>query len=171
MIKFLSIFPCVVFVTAAIAHDGTVTISGTIQDNTCELAPDSKNKIVNMGEMANTQFRKAGDASIAKSFTIDLQNCGPAANEAEITFSGTTDSKNNDLFAIEKGIDSATGVALGLYDAEGQQLLPDKHSSSIVLKPNESSVAIEYMARYVAVMDDVTAGKANVALTFVLNYQ
>lgn len=34
----------VLFISAAQAHDGTVSISGTIQDNTCELAPDSKNK-------------------------------------------------------------------------------------------------------------------------------
>ncbi|MHA2898143.1 fimbrial protein [Enterobacter sp. H2G27] len=160
----------VLCISAANAHDGTVNISGTIQDNTCELAPDSRNKSVDMGTVAGSQFKRAGDISPAKHFTLNLQNCGPAASEATVTFSGTADMQNPNLFAIEAGEDSASGLALGIYDSNGQLIAPGETSSNIALKPGQVSVAIDFSARYMAVMDNVSAGVANVTATFVINY-
>ncbi|MGE8030151.1 fimbrial protein [Enterobacter mori] len=160
----------VVFISPCHAHDGTVNISGTIQDNTCELAPDSQNKKVNMGSVADAQFSRAGDFSVAKSFTLNLQNCGPAASEATVTFSGTADTQNPELFAIESGADSATGLALGLFDSNGKRIAPGGTSEGVVLTPGQSFVALAFSARYVAVRDSVTAGNANVAVTFVVGY-
>ncbi|ECB7890594.1 fimbrial protein [Salmonella enterica subsp. enterica serovar Bareilly] len=158
------------FISAVDAHDGTVTISGTIQDNTCELAPDSQNKSVDMGAMAGSQFRRAGDFSPAKHFTLNLENCGPAASEATVTFSGTADEQNPELFAIEAGANSASGLALGIYDSNGQRIAPDESSSGVVLKPGQASVAMDFTARYVAVVDNVKLGSTNVTVTFKINY-
>ncbi|EBJ8047997.1 fimbrial protein [Salmonella enterica] len=158
------------FSSAADAHDGTVTISGTIQDNTCELAPDSQNKSVDMGTVAGSQFRRAGDFSPAKHFTLHLENCGPAASEATVTFSGSADSQNPELFAVESGGDSAIGLALGIFDEKGKSIAPGETSAGITLEPGEASAEFDFSARYVAVLDSVTAGKANVTITFVVSY-
>ncbi|MEQ0826538.1 fimbrial protein [Enterobacter dykesii] len=158
------------FISAADAHDGTVNISGTIQDNTCELAPDSQNKSVDMGTVAGSQFRRAGDFSPAKHFTLSLQNCGPAASEATVTFSGTADSQNPELFAIEAVTDSASGLAMGIYDSIGQRIAPGETSSGVMLKPGQTSVELDFFARYVTVMDSVRVGNANVVVTFMVNY-
>ncbi|HFK5719089.1 fimbrial protein [Enterobacter asburiae] len=160
----------VLFISAAQAHDGTVSISGTIQDNTCELAPDSKNKTVNMGAVVGPQFRRIGDFSPAKPFTLNLENCGPAASEATVTFSGMADTQNPGLYALDAGADSASGLALGIYDSKGQRIAPGETSAGVVLKPGQASVTMDFSARYVAVLDSVKVGSANVTVTFVVNY-
>lgn len=152
------------------AHDGQVNISGTIQDNTCELAPDSQNKSVDMGMVAGAQFSRVGNFSVAKSFTLNLQNCGPAASGATVTFSGSADAQNKELFAVEEAGDSANGLGLGIYDSSNTRIAPGTSSSEVTLMPGQTSAALKFSARYVAVKDEVTAGSANVTVTFVVNY-
>ncbi|MEB5959743.1 fimbrial protein [Enterobacter sichuanensis] len=168
--KSISILLLLFLVVAVHAHDGQVNISGIIQDNTCELAPDSQSKTVNMGTVAGAQFSRTGDFSPAKNFTLNLQNCGPAASEATVIFSGTVDAQNPELFAIEADADSASGLALGVYDGDGRRIAPGDTSTGIPLKPGQASVEMKFSARYVAVLDSVTAGRANVLVTFVVNY-
>lgn len=151
-------------------HDGTVNISGTIQDNTCELAPDSQNKKVNLGVVNSSQFNHSGDFSPATTFTLNLLNCGPAASGATVTFSGTPDAHNTALFAIETGDVAATGLALGIYDSTGARIEPESASTNVVLNPGQASVMLDFTARYVAVADSVTAGSANATVTFTVNY-
>jgi len=159
-----------VFISATHAHDGTVNISGTIQDNTCELAPDSQNKSIDMGTFVAAQFSRVGDFSPAKMFTLNLQSCGPAASGATVTFSGTADAHNPDVFALEAAADSAYGLALGIFDADGKRIAPGATSDAVELKPGEASVELDFSARYVSVLNSVTAGKGNVTLTFKINY-
>lgn len=159
------------FISAGDAHDGTVNISGTIQDNTCELAPDSQNKRVDMGVVVGSQFRRTGDFSPAMKFSLDLQNCGPAASEATMTFSGTADAQNPKLYAIEAGSDSASGLALGIYSSDGERIAPGEASAGVILKPGQASVEMDFTARYVTVKDEVTVGSANAMVTFVVNYE
>lgn len=159
-----------VFISATHAHDGTVNISGTIQDNTCELAPDSQNKSIDMGTFAASQFRQSGDFSPVKTISLNLENCGPAASGATVTFSGTAEVQNPDMFALEAAADSAYGLALGIYDTDGKPIAPGKTSASVALKPGQVSVSLNFSARYVAVQDSVSAGSANATVTFVVSY-
>lgn len=159
-----------VFISATHAHDGTVNISGTIQDNTCELAPDSQNKTIDMGIFAASQFRQSGDFSAAKKLTLNLQYCGPAASGATVTFSGTADTQNPEMFALEAAAESAKGLALGIYDTDGKPIAPGKSSASVALKPGQTSASLNFLARYVAVQDSVSAGSANGVVTFVVDY-
>lgn len=151
-------------------HNGTVNISGTIQDNTCAVAADSKNKTVQLGNVTRSQFSFVGERSPAVPFVINLENCGPAASEATVTFSGTADTVNSDLFAIDKTSDSATGLAVAIYDSSGNIVAPEKPSGGYALKPNEVSVALNFTARYKSVIEEVTPGSADAVTTFVLNY-
>jgi len=168
--KSMVIFLIAILAAGANAHDGTVNISGTIQDNTCELAPDSQNKNVDMGTVAGNQFSRSGDFSPSKIFSLNLQNCGPAAREATVTFSGTSDGQNSELFAIETEGESASGLALGIYDQTGKRISPGAASVGVPLKSGQVSVEMDFFARYVSVQDNVNSGKANVTVTFVINY-
>lgn len=152
------------------AHDGVVNISGTIQDNTCELAPDSQNKIIEMGVLSLKQFTQQGERTPEKSFSINLNHCGPAASEASVTFSGTPASSDNTLYSVDQSSDAATGIALGIYDSNGTLLPPGKASEGIPLQGGQESVEMKYTASYISQDKNVTAGVANVTLTFVVNY-
>ncbi|MEG5747394.1 fimbrial protein [Enterobacter asburiae] len=169
-IQFIS-WLVMIFCGLSQAHDGTVNIAGVIQDNTCEIASDSQNFVVDMGVMAQKQFRKVGDSSPDKSFSINLEHCGPAASEATVTFSGVADSLNSDLFAIDVSSDSVNGLALGIYDGNGKPVPPGKTSTGVALKPEQAEAVLDFSARYTAVKDSVTAGSTNVTVTFVINYE
>lgn len=151
-------------------HDGMVNITGTIQDNTCEIAPDSQSKTVDMGTMAQGTFRNVGDRSAAKAFSIKLENCGPAASEATVTFSGTPDKANNHFFAIESGGEAASGIALGIYDINDKNLQPDQSSEGYELEPGQKLKELQFFARYVSVLNNVTEGSSNAFITFEINY-
>lgn len=168
--KGVLIWLMLVFISATHAHDGTVNISGTIQDNTCELAPDSQNKSIDMGTFAASQFRRSGDFSPTKKFTLNLQNCGPAASGAKVSFSGTANTQNNKLFAIDSDEGGASGIALGIYDVDGKLIQPGDMSKDIILKPGQSSVSMVFYANYVATQDEVKPGNANVLVSFSVKY-
>ncbi|BBW44812.1 TPA: fimbrial protein [Enterobacter asburiae] len=159
-----------VFIFDVEAHDGTVTISGTIQDNTCELATDSQNKTVEMGVLAVNQFTRKGNQTPEKAFSINLINCGPAASEASVTFSGTPDPQVNTLYSLDHSSDAATGIALGIYDSNAQPIAPGAQSLGVALEPGQTSVELAFTARYVSVDDNVEMGSANVYVTFIVNY-
>ncbi|MCU6398538.1 fimbrial protein [Enterobacter quasiroggenkampii] len=99
-----------------------------------------------------------------------MQNCGPAANEATVTFSGTADTSNPNFFAIDTEADSASGLALGIFDASGMRIVPGATSGAVVLKPSQTAVQLDFSARYISVSNNVTAGNANVTVAFVVNY-
>ena len=78
---------------SALAHDGTVNITGTIQGNTCTVTTDTANQQVTLGDIAAKQFTAAGSASQPIAFTIGLENCGSAASAVSLTFTGGYDQQ------------------------------------------------------------------------------
>ncbi|HGL6357607.1 TPA: fimbrial protein [Citrobacter amalonaticus] len=170
--RIIAILPLVAFfyIINADAHDGTINISGIIQDNTCEVASDSVIKFVDMGTLSVKQFSEKGVRSQAKQFSINLVDCGPAASEATVTFTGTPSDQEKELYSVDPETDAGSGIALGIYDSKGNLLPPDKPSEGIPLKGGEDSVELKFSASYQSVVDDVTPGSANVSVTFVVNY-
>lgn len=152
------------------AHDGTVNISGTIQDNTCELSPDSENKVIDMGVLAAKGFDGKSLRSPAKEFSLNLINCGPAASEASVTFTGTPSSSQSDFYSIDASSESAKGLALGIYDIDGHLLPPNKASEAVSIGGGQQVVEMKFSASYIALEDAVVAGSANVTVTFVVSY-
>ncbi len=73
---------------AAQAHDGQVYVSGTIQANTCIVAPQSQAQSVPLGDIPGKQFSAKGSGSQPVAFVIDLQKCGAAASGVDFTFTG-----------------------------------------------------------------------------------
>lgn len=94
--------------SGALAHDGRVYVTGTITDNTCTLSPDSENIQVDMGTVSNRQFYQAGAGAEWQPFSITLQNCGSTASGVTVSFSGTSDPQDGDLFAVNTGADTAS---------------------------------------------------------------
>lgn len=161
---------CGVCFCNANAHDGVVSISGTIQDNTCEISSDSQDKVVYMGAVPVKEFTIAGTRSNAIPFNINLKNCGPAASEVSITFVGEENSINTDYFSIDSGEGSSKGIALAIYDDKDILIAPNEESTGYLINPKQDSVELVFSARYVSVSNEVSGGAANVIATFVLNY-
>lgn len=161
---------CGVCFCNANAHDGVVSISGTIEDNTCEISSESQDKFVYMGVVPVKEFTIAGTRSNAIPFIINLKNCGPAASEVSITFSGEVNSLNADYFSVDSETESSKGIALGIYDDKDVLIPPNKKSNGYLIHPEQDSIDLNFSARYISVSNVVSGGSANVIATFVLNY-
>lgn len=156
---------------AALAHDGTMNITGTITDNTCVVSADSQNLTVEMGNVSSKQFYRAGAATRYEPFTIHLERCDAAASRVSITFIGTPNSVNSQLLAVTTQAQSAQGVGIGLYDSDKTLVPVNNLSGGTALTSRQANVTLPFFARYVADGSDVSAGAANATITFTLTYE
>ena len=132
--------------SGALAHDGRVYVTGTITDNTCTLSPDSENIQVDMGTVST-------------------------ASGVTVSFSGTSDPQDGDLFAVNTGADTASGIGIALYDKNKQQIAPGAQSDVQALTAGAASERLQFYARYVADGAPVAPGAADASATFVLSYE
>ncbi|CAM3997326.1 fimbrial protein [Rahnella bruchi] len=152
------------------AHDGEINITGRIVDKTCSVSADSLNSLVTMGSVSSKQFARAGDGSRYEPFTLTLEKCGDAASNVSVTFSGSADTHNSDLLAIEQTEGSAAGIGIALYDHDKKLIPLNQASAGTALLPHQAQVMLAFYARYLANGDEVSVGTANTSATFVLNY-
>lgn len=156
---------------SAQAHDGTVYVTGSIQDNTCIVAPSSLAQSVPLGDIAAKQFATKGSASSPVAFVIDLQQCGTAATGVDFTFSGVAAEADNTLLALDSGSDAAQGIAIELQGADHARLPLNQASARYVIDPTRADNVFTFYARYMATASRVTSGAANATATFTLTWQ
>ncbi|HAZ55359.1 MAG TPA: fimbrial protein [Franconibacter helveticus] len=159
-----------ILICSAQAHDGTVYVSGKINETTCAVSPDSKNFTVDLGSVASKQFNNVGDGSDYRPFVIKLENCAAAAQTVSVHFDGTPDSKNADLLAITSDTASAAGVGIAIYNQDKSIIPLGDESVKFPLTPDQASATLNFYARYIANGDAIVAGTANASATFILTY-
>ncbi|WP_238485345.1 fimbrial protein [Rahnella ecdela] len=153
-----------------LAHDGEINISGKIVDKTCTVSADSTQVLVSLGSVASKQFARPGDGTRYEPFSLHLEKCGSTASHVSVTFTGTPDSHDPALLALTQEAGSATGMGIALYDSNKNQIPMMQAEAGTDLVPYEATVTLNFYARYLANGDVVSAGEANAATTFVLNY-
>lgn len=159
-----------ILICSAQAHDGTVYVSGKINETTCVVSPDSKKFTVDLGSVASKQFNNVGDGSDYRPFVIKLENCAAAAQTVSVHFDGTPDSKNADLLAITSDTASAAGVGIAIYNQDKSIIPLGDESVKFPLTPDQASATLNFYARYIANGDAIVAGTANASATFILTY-
>ena len=153
------------------AQDNKVSVTGSILDNSCIVAPASAEQTVQMGDVASKQFGDTGSTLLPVRFTVDLQQCGPAANGVTLTFTGSQDTANPDLLAINGGSGSASGLGIAILD-ERQVVIPlNKASQNYPLDPTLVDNVLTFYAQYTSTAPAVSAGTANASATFSLTYE
>lgn len=155
---------------AVAAHDGTVNITGTIQDKTCEISPDSVNQSVPLGTVASKDLKDAGSATRAERFTIRLEQCGAAVSGASVSFSGTPDNTVPALVRLTALPGGATGLGVELLDDAMTAIPVQSSSHQYPIEPGTGSAVLVFYARYRATGSGVTTGVANASVTFTLTY-
>lgn len=156
---------------SALAHDGTVSITGTIQGNTCTVTTDTANQQVILGDIAAKQFTAAGSASQPVAFTIGLENCGSAASAVSLTFTGEADTTNSALLALTSQAGSAAGVGVAILDSQRTLVPLNSASRQYTLDPQQTSQNLTFYGEMVATSSPVTAGSVDATTTFSLTYQ
>ena len=156
---------------AALAHDGSITIDGLIEDNSCTVAQESVDQSVTLGDIASRQLRQAGDSSLPVAFSIDLQNCGSGTTGVEITFTGDADDANPSLLALTKDSGSASGLGITIKDDRSTPIPLNQASRTYTIDPTQADNRLTFYAQYTATSSEVTAGTANATATFTMTWQ
>ncbi|QZE31443.1 fimbrial protein (plasmid) [Pantoea ananatis] len=155
----------------ACADLGTVNLymRATLVSSACSVSTDSLNKTVNLGVWATKQFIETPAPVPLVRFTINLEDCGPAASGVRFRWDGTKHASNNELFSLTSD-STAKNVGLELLDFNRKRIPPGYTTPAYALAANASSVSIPFYARYVRAGGRVTAGTANSMATFTLEY-
>lgn len=155
----------------ALAHDGTITIDGQIEDNSCTVAQESVDQSVTLGDISSRDMRQAGDSSLPVAFSIDLQNCGSGTSGVEITFTGDADNTNPALLALTKDSGSASGLGITIKDDRSTAIPLNSASRTYTIDPTQVDNRLTFYAQYTATSSEVTAGTANATATFTMTWQ
>ena len=147
---------------------GTLNLTGSIQDSTCALSQESNDITVTLGPTTSKQFITKGDVSQPKDFAIKLENCGKDVKSVRVTFSGTPDPQDSSVIAVDAG--GATGVGVQILDKNMSPIKLTEASLPYSITPNSSTVTLNFNARYIATHLPVTEGIANASGTFVFLY-
>ncbi|HFZ8995711.1 TPA: fimbrial protein [Citrobacter freundii] len=156
---------------SAMAHDGTVNITGSIYASSCDVDSSSQNQPVTIGDFSASGFSKVGDVQGKKEFSIKLDNCTSGIAGTTITFSGTNDTDNTQLLALNNAGSSgmATGVGIEILDQDSVQLPINTESKQYALAAGDNSLT--FYLSYMATKIPVTAGDASSVMYFDLSYQ
>ena len=159
-----------VFASSAIAASGSVNFIGTITDNVCVVDAASKNQDVQMGNIDRLEFPVAGATAAAKKFTLVLKNCPESVTGATVRFDGNQVPGDNSILALTAGSDTATGVGIQISDNQNK-VMPLYEDSSVYELKSTGENKLDFTARYIALTDSVTVGKANAVTQFTIDYK
>ncbi len=153
----------------ALAADGTIDFTGEIIDNACELAAGSDALKVNLGKVSKTALPSAGVTAAATKFTIKLINCPATVSTASVKFDAESYSGDDTVIALKQESGVATGVGIQITDDANTVVPLFTASKTYPLKEGVEN-NLDFIARYIAKTDSVTAGLANANATFTINY-
>lgn len=168
---------------AATASGGSVNFNGSVVTSACAISANSANINVDMGEVRTATLASAGsEASVAKTFSIALEDCAIADTSAStdenpiaattvaVTFSGTPDSHDaNSLAAgVNGGTASAQNVAIRLYDEQGNVVKLGEAATATPLR--KGSNTLNFSAKYYSPTGSATAGDASAVATYTVTY-
>lgn len=146
-----------------------IRLSATVVAVGCTVDPVDVNKPVDLGEWQTKQLVKAGQTTKAVPFSIHLTGCN--ADDAKLTFTGTKDTHDTTLLAIDgKDENAVSGVAIEILDSQHNRIPMGADTPSAVIDTN-GDAALNFWANYVATGENsAKPGEANAATQFTLTY-
>ncbi|KMJ45493.1 fimbrial protein [Xenorhabdus khoisanae] len=167
-----SLFVSSLFAATANAANGTIKFEGEVIQNACKVHGDSADQTVEMGVVSADAFKKVNDTAAPTSFQIKLVDCPADMKEKNVTikFDGPSDSDNRDLLSLTKVDNAATGVAIGIYEADTQARVSVAGASEQNLLHKGADQELRFIAKYVATKEKVGPGSANAVTNFTVAY-
>lgn len=157
----------------ALAVDSTISITGHVHDNACAVSTTSKNFTVELLTHAAKQFHAVGATSVLIPFDIVLSPCGSSVTAVKVGFTGTADSRNTSLLALNASGSSASGIGVEILDGNQQALPVNASFSGIAWVPltGKQTNVLNFYARMKATQFPVTSGQVSADATFTLEFQ
>ncbi|MDY1038707.1 fimbrial protein [Lelliottia sp. CFBP8978] len=152
-------------------YGGDVHFYGQVVHAACSVSADSRNQIVQMGQVRSNEFQNSGEWEDPVSFQIKLEDCSAMVSQsAGVIFTGQSDGKDPQVFRAGDGAGAAQGIGIGIFDAAGHLLVPDSQPLWFAPLQDGESV-LSYIAKYRATSTVVKAGDAGAQVWFNVVYQ
>ncbi|EKC4630178.1 type 1 fimbrial protein [Salmonella enterica] len=158
---------------ASAATNGTLTITGSVVDQTCEVDAAQLTRIVDLGEITQGNIMAvAQNASVShKPLVFDVTNCPASAPGVGIKFEYTTDATNTQYL---ENTGNGKGVLLGITDDADALVAPGGvvNAANLDTTTGNATVNAKVQAYRTAAADtDVTAGNivSTATVTVVMN--
>ncbi|QQE43809.1 fimbrial protein [Hafnia alvei] len=152
-------------------YGGQLNYKGAVVSAPCSVSIDSQNQLVTMGQVRVKEFDGIGSWSQSQAFTIKLEDCDTdLAPTAGVLLKGITDGKDPQVFATEHSQGSAKGVGIGIFDSQGNLIIPNSAPITF-MSLIDGNNTISFSAKYRATENTVLAGSANAAISFEMVYQ
>ncbi|THD47444.1 adhesin [Enterobacteriaceae bacterium ML5] len=148
----------------ALSDNSTLTMKGTVIEQSCIVSPSDINKVVNLGAWSVKQIQSVGHSD-AMPFKLQLSGC--TASGVSINFQGNKSTDDNTLLALSTG-STAKGVAIELTDEARHRIVVGENSPRIAIG-RDGSVTLQYFARYVTTSTP-SAGTADADSVYTLTY-
>lgn len=155
------------------ATQGTLTITGNVVDQTCEVDASQLTRTVDLGEITQgTIMAAAQNASVShKPLVFDVTKCPASATGVGIKFEYTTDTTNTQYLA---NTGNGKGVLLGITDDADALVAPGSvvNAANLDTTTGNATVNAKVQAYRTAAADtDITAGNiaSTATVTVVMN--
>lgn len=150
---------------------GNMRFEGVVIAESCRVDIGDRQMTVKMGQISSHRLHDVGEETNPVSFTIHLQECNTTVSQyVGVSFQGVADGKNPDLLSIGEGPGVATGIAIALFDQQGQ-LIPLNAPPDALTALHSGLNVLHFVAKYRATSRQVTGGIANAQAWFSLTYQ
>jgi len=166
----LAVLSCLFAAGAANAADGTINFTGSVLATACTVNAQTATQSVELGSVDASGFTSAGKVAGATRFNITLASCPDTITKTSVKFDGTPDATNSSLLALTSG-QTATGLAVAIYEADGTTLIPMQTASAAKDIPTDAtSTTMTFIAKYMSTAATVGAGTAAASTSFTIAY-
>lgn len=166
------------FATSASAADGTITVTGQILAQTCQVngnpygTPASVS--VALPNVLATTLATAGNTAGDTPFQINITGCASGLTSVRTDFSGSDINSNGRLSNSSTAASVASNVDVQLLNSSGAPMAlnqaPGSQNSQVVNLSSSGAATMNYTARYYAT-GAATAGAVKATVDFTMTYQ
>jgi len=155
---------------SAMAFDGTITINGQINANTCTITGTTgKDVSVTLPTLSTTALSAAGQAAGTTPFQLALSNCNGMSATTHFELGGTVNQTTGNL--INSGTASNVEVRVLNNQFQPINIVTNAGSQTVTLSGTGSTKTgtMNYYAQYLAT-GAATAGTVTTSVQYSMNY-
>ncbi|WP_265420930.1 fimbrial protein [Aeromonas salmonicida] len=157
------------FSVNAIAADGQISFTGSIDANTCMVNSGTNDFAVNLGAVPASALSNIGDIAGNQAFDMALTGCAGGATKVAAKFESLDLGANG--FLKLNSASTASEVVIGIWDQSGaHQPINGVVPASSYVDIASGSATLSYVAAYKAT-GEAQVGSANSQVAYTLSYQ
>lgn len=158
----------------AASDQTTVTITGTVLDNTCTLTGSEEGLSFALSPVSVRDFGDAVGSPVEEVvIPVEFKDCGGGTKGVTVKVSGesagSTSAFKNTLDG-DTSSDGASGVGINFYDTDGTLIPSGSDASAKEQTFGSEGITLNYKASYTKVADEVKAGQLNTVITLYFTY-